>query len=435
MDSIMNALKDEGCSKICVVVSVVSQTVDLRKIQGDITHGLGVELTSTEVQDCADDLCNVLNDQGNILLILDDLLQTIDLSSIGITQYSESCKCNIVITTRQMNVCNDLDRRPAITIHVLTGDDPWILFSQKAGDILKLQLYFIEIGKKIIEECSELPIALSMIESALRNKDLSYWQSAATCIKRSKNSSIQEDGLNSVVRRCIELSYNFLPNDMCKHLFLMCSFFPEDYNVPKETLTRHGMENWPRDTLTSSCEATSLMSNYLKKLPDGVHFPTTETLLLQDNKNLKLVPDEFFQDEKKKDNFQELLTLGGLTILKVDIVDVRCLPPDHDVSVAPNWERFDICVSGSEKRRLANTTQGASFSRGLATGVKLEVFPNWFRQAVAQKEEKLSYQICGTLSNILEEYHHGNFDGVKSLFLDQCVDIAQLKEERLVLFM
>ncbi|KAJ8555428.1 hypothetical protein K7X08_012924 [Anisodus acutangulus] len=127
---------------------------------------------------------------------------------------------------------------------------------------------------------------------------------------------------------------------------------------------------------------------------------------------------------QNKASFQEVLTLSGLTILKVDIIDVQCLPPN--ISVAPNWEKFDICVSGSQQRRLANATKGASFFRGLATGVKLEVFPNWFRQAVARKAEKLSYQLCGNLSNILEEYHHGNFDGVKFLYIDQCADISQL---------
>ncbi|KAK4364987.1 hypothetical protein RND71_016345 [Anisodus tanguticus] len=520
VDSIMNALKDEGRSIVRVygmggvgktymvkalasraikermfhqvVVSVVSQTVDLRKIQGDIAHGLGVELTSSEVQDRADDLRNVLNDQGNILLILDDLWQTIDLSDIGIPQYSEdmqSCKCKILITTRQMHVCDDLDRRPAIKINVLSGDDPWILFSQKAGDIVK-QPDFIDIGKKIVEECAGLPIALSTVGSALRNKDLGSWRSAATRI----NTSVVKAGM--------------------------------------------ALANWPRDTLTSSCGAISLMSNHLKQLPHGVDCPGIETLLLQDNKNLMLVPDEFFQgmrtlkvldftgvkfkslpsstqqlsllrvlsmdncrflkdvsmigelnkleiltlrlsgigslpesfanlkelrilditlslrcenvpsgvissmnkleelymqgcfadwengNGQNKASFQEVLTLSGLTILKVDIIDVQCLPPS--ISVAPNWEKFDICVSGSQQRRLANATKGASFFRGLATGVKLEVFPNWFRQAVARKAEKLSYQLCESLSNILEEYHHGNFDGVKFLYIDQCADIAQL---------
>lgn len=128
-------------------------------------------------------------------------------------------------------------------------------------------------------------------------------------------------------------------------------------------------------------------------------------------------------NEQKKANFQELLTLDGLTILKVDIKNVYCLPPN---SVAPNWEKFDICVSDSEQRRLANATQGASFTRGLATGVELQAFPEWFMQAVAHKAEKRSYQLCENLSNILQEYHHGNFDGVKSLYVDQFADIAQL---------
>ncbi|KAG5591763.1 hypothetical protein H5410_042277 [Solanum commersonii] len=529
---------------------VVSQTVDLRKIQGDIAHGLKGNPTSIEVQDRTDELRNILNDHG---------------------------------------------------------DDPWTLFTQKAGDNLKVQPGFEEIGKKIVEECRGLPIALSTIGSALYKKDLTYWETATTRLHSSKTASIKQDDLNSVIRKCIELSYSFLPNDTYKRVFLMCSFFPEDYNIPKETLTRYGMglalipniervkeargdihqtveeleaasllldgnkedtikmhdvicdisiqigdnqqqsksvvkagkklANWPGDFSTTSIGAISLISNHLTKLPNRVNYPETETLLLQDNKNLRLVPDEFFlgmralkvldftgarfksltsstqqlsllyllsldnyrflndvsmigelnrleiltlrmsgitslpesfanlkelrilditlslqcenvppgvissmdkleelymqgcfadweiTNENRKANFQEILTLGSLTILKVDIKSVCCLPP---YSVAPNWEKFDICVSDSEECRLANTAQWASFTRGLTTGVNLEAFPEWFRQAVSHKAEKLSYQLCGNLSNILQEYLYGNFDEVKSLYIDQCADIAQL---------
>ncbi|KAK6803335.1 hypothetical protein RDI58_001119 [Solanum bulbocastanum] len=41
--------------------------------------------------------------------------------------------------------------------------------------------------------------------------------------------------------RCIELNYNFLPTDLCKHLFLMCSIFSNHSYIPMETLTRYCM--------------------------------------------------------------------------------------------------------------------------------------------------------------------------------------------------
>ncbi|KAG5591756.1 hypothetical protein H5410_042270 [Solanum commersonii] len=150
MDEIMNSLNDEGRS----IVRVYG-------MGGDIAYGLGVRLISSGEQERADDLRNILNenDHGNILLILDDLWVTISLSTIGIPQYSESCKCKTLITTRQMNVCDDLNRR-----------------------------------------------------------------SSQIC-----------------VRKCIELSYDYLPTDLCKRLFFMCSFFPEDYSIPTETLTRYCM--------------------------------------------------------------------------------------------------------------------------------------------------------------------------------------------------
>ncbi|KAK4340823.1 hypothetical protein RND71_039324 [Anisodus tanguticus] len=492
MDLIMNAMRDEGRSIVRVygmggvgktymvkavairalkervfdqvVVSVISQTVDLTKIQGDIAHGLGEELTSSEVQHRADDLRNILNDHGNILLILDDLWHTIDLSQIGIPQYSEdkqSCKCKVLITTRQMHVCNDMDRRLAIPINVLSGDDdPWILFSQKAGDKSKRAGY-IEIGKKIVQECAGLPIALPMVGSALRNQDARSWESVATPIDQQPTSVIKA-GL--------------------------------------------ALKDWPRDTLTSSCGAISLMSNHITQLPDAVDCPKMETLLLQDNKSLKDVPVEFFGrmnalkvldftgvrfkslpsstqklsllrvlsldycrllkdvsvivlntleiltlresgftslpesyanlkeirilditlsrcesvptgvissmkkleelymqgcfadwekgNGQNKASFQELLSLSGLTILKVDLVDVSCLPLVN-IYPDPNWENFDICVSGSEQRSSAQ-------SREAELPIVRE-FEQYFRRTP-----------------------HGRFDGVKSLYVDQCADIAQL---------
>ncbi|KAH0761062.1 hypothetical protein KY290_017135 [Solanum tuberosum] len=36
-------------------------------------------------------------------------------------------------------------------------------------------------------------------------------------------------------------NYDFLPTDLCKRLFLMCSIFPNHYNIPMETLTRYCM--------------------------------------------------------------------------------------------------------------------------------------------------------------------------------------------------
>lgn len=167
------------------------------KIQGDIAYGLGVRLISSGEQERADDLRNILNenDHGNILLILDDLWVTISLSTIGIPQYSESCKCKTLITTRQMNVCDDLNRYPAIPINVLSGDEPWPLFTKKLEIFWSYQPDFIEIGKKIVEECKGLPIALSTVGSALRNKDLSYWETAARHLQSSQTPSIIEDPL------------------------------------------------------------------------------------------------------------------------------------------------------------------------------------------------------------------------------------------------
>ncbi|WMV42692.1 hypothetical protein MTR67_036077 [Solanum verrucosum] len=61
---------------------------------------------------------------------------------------------------------------------------------------------FEEIGKKIVEECRGLPIALPTIES---EKDLTYWEMAATRLHSFKTPSIIEEDLKYAV---IERSYS-----------------------------------------------------------------------------------------------------------------------------------------------------------------------------------------------------------------------------------
>ncbi|KAK4730227.1 hypothetical protein R3W88_023215 [Solanum pinnatisectum] len=131
------------------------------------------------------------------------------------------------------------------SINVLSGDDPWTMFTQKAEENLKVPPGFEEIGKKIVEECRGLPIALPTIESALYKKDLTYWETAATRFDQQQPKSVAKAG--------------------------------------------EKLNNWPGKMLACSCGAISLMSNHLEKLPDGViHCLETETVLLQDNNKLKL---------------------------------------------------------------------------------------------------------------------------------------------------
>ncbi|GMN22020.1 hypothetical protein TIFTF001_040158 [Ficus carica] len=123
--------------------------------------------------------------------------------------------------------------------------------------------------------------------------------------------------------------------------------------------------------------------------------------------------------------FEELLNLHSLTIVKIDIADVRCLP--RNVARAPNWLKFDICVCRTTFNRMMNvhlSKQSSVYTRNLLLDIRMKNLPDWFI-AVSKKAEKLLYSECTAL-NMLEECYQGSLSGLKCLGVDQCPEVYHL---------
>ncbi|KAK6782552.1 hypothetical protein RDI58_020348 [Solanum bulbocastanum] len=194
-----------------------------------------------------------------------------------------------------------LDSTPSSkSINVLSGDDPWTLFTQKAEENLKVPPGFEEIGKKIVEECRGLPIALPTIESALYKKDLTYWDTAATLLPKQTltrydmelslipNIDRVKEARGDIHQTVEQLKAVCLlldgdkeetvkMHDVIRDISIQIGF---DQQQPK-SVAKAGekLNNWPGNMLACSCGAISHMSNHLEKLPDGViHCLETETI-------------------------------------------------------------------------------------------------------------------------------------------------------------
>ncbi|XP_062002377.1 disease resistance protein RPV1-like [Rosa rugosa] len=222
-----------------VIMAVVSQTPDTRNIQGALADLLGLKLVEESESGRADRLQMEILGRNKILIILDDIWNTLDLSSIGIPSYNELQICNskLLFTTRRLNVCHTMESQAKIHLNILSEDDAWNLFLKKARRSFQKSSPFYEVARKVARECAGLPVALIAVARALGDKELEDWKEAARQLEMSQPANLDED---KDVFKCIKLSYDYLDSDDAKSCFLLCCLFPEDYNIRVEDLMSYG---------------------------------------------------------------------------------------------------------------------------------------------------------------------------------------------------
>ncbi|KAK7858283.1 disease resistance protein [Quercus suber] len=125
-------------------------------------------------------------------------------------------------------------------------------------------------------------------------------------------------------------------------------------------------------------------------------------------------------NEERNASLEELINLPQLTVLKIDIEGVNCLP--RNVNISPKWEKFDICMNGSLFNRQLNSNLSILKrvrTRTLFIDTTMSTLPDWFIKVVAEKAEMLIYSWCWNLKNILVEYDKGWLFGLKCLYVEQ----------------
>ncbi|KAK7372938.1 hypothetical protein VNO80_06329 [Phaseolus coccineus] len=263
-DQLMEALKDDGvamiglygmggCGKTTLAMEIkkmaedehlfdkiifvpVSSTVEVPRIQEKIASSLEYKFPENEEMERAQRLCMRLIQEKNILMILDDVWEKLDFGRIGIPSFEHHKGCKILITTRSEEVCTSMDCQRKISLSILTDEEAWTLFQKKALISEDTPETFKHLAKQISDECKGLPVAIAAIASSLKDKEEVLWRVALNRLRSSKPINIGK-GLQDPYK-CLQLSYDNLDSKEAKSLFLLCSVFPEDYDIPVECLIR-----------------------------------------------------------------------------------------------------------------------------------------------------------------------------------------------------
>ncbi|KAK4278658.1 hypothetical protein QN277_016478 [Acacia crassicarpa] len=247
-----------------VLFVVVSNTFDVRKIQRQIADQLSFELKEEEKLERARRLFMRLTSGERFLIILDDVWEKLDFMDIGIPVANNQMGCTIVLTTRKFHVCEWVSCQKIIHLKGLNEDESWALFQKYAGLLDDLSNNLKDVAQNITKVCDGLPIAIAAVANTLKNKPYHEWVEALKILRNPSWIDIEE-GLKSTYR-CLRLSYDNLENEAVKSLFLLCSVYPEDYEIPIDELTIIGLGLGLVGEIPSYWAKTQLINKAIKKL-------------------------------------------------------------------------------------------------------------------------------------------------------------------------
>ncbi|KAI9117860.1 hypothetical protein K1719_011275 [Acacia pycnantha] len=250
-----------------VVFVVVSNTFDVRKIQSKIANQLSFELKEEENLERAQRLFMRLSNGERFLIILDDVWEKLELVDIGIPTANNQMGCTTLITTRKFHVCEWMSCQEIIPLEGLNEDESWALFQKHAGLFDDLSNNLKDMAQNITKVCDGLPIAIEAVAKTLKNKPHDEWVEALKILRNPSWIDIEE-GLKSTYR-CLRLSYDNLEDEAVKSLFLLCSMYPEDYEIPIEQLTIIGLGLGLAGEIPSYRVGTQVINKAIKKLIDS----------------------------------------------------------------------------------------------------------------------------------------------------------------------
>ncbi|XP_065867352.1 uncharacterized protein [Euphorbia lathyris] len=203
-----------------VVMVAVSQTPELRRIQGEIADFLGLKFDVEEVLGRASQLYQRLK-KSKVLIILDDLWQKLELNAVGIPFGDSGEGCKLLLTSRSMDVLrNEMETQREFSLGVLGEEEAWSLFQTVVAKSKDPQLH--AIAAEVAKKCAGLPLLIIIVAKELQNKELYAWVDM-----QKKLSGFGNEDIHRRVHKVLESSFENLRGEEVKSLFLLCSLFSE----------------------------------------------------------------------------------------------------------------------------------------------------------------------------------------------------------------
>lgn len=179
----------------------------------------------------------------SIFLVLDDVWnEDHSLWEALLLPLQSARACQILVTSCNNEVARTIQTMPTYHLGYLPYEDCWSLFKnlvhQRSTQYnLDVDGEMVEIGKKIVNKCRGLPLAIKAIGSVLSYRGIDFW-------KETSNREIWdldidnhcEDSMYKILP-ALKLSYDQMPKNL-KLCFTIFSLFPKGYIFLKDDLTK-----------------------------------------------------------------------------------------------------------------------------------------------------------------------------------------------------
>ncbi|KAM7480853.1 hypothetical protein LguiB_005436 [Lonicera macranthoides] len=241
---------------------------------------------------------------GNrVLVILDDVWESLDMKKIGIPIGDECKGCKVALTPRSEIVCTQMGTQKNFPIQVLYETEAWDLLKEMAGYCVDADDDGRRIAGKIAKECRGLPLALDEripIEELLRY---------GVCLELFEDLDTLAETRNRVDSLVDELRSSYLLVGEDESAFVKMHDVIRDaclYIASKKEhgyMVRHNtsLEEWPEKDKRSTHTAISLYSNKMQELPAGFDFSNLKLLEFVGAaiKNKQKIPGDVFEGVKE----------------------------------------------------------------------------------------------------------------------------------------
>ncbi|KAL2482264.1 Disease resistance protein RPP13 [Forsythia ovata] len=163
------------------------------------------------------------------LIVLDDVWDTKFWDDVKRLFQNDKSGSRIMMITRLENVAGYANScTPPHRMRFLSDSESWILFCEKVFGNICCPPNLEEIGKKIVQHCQGLPLAIVLIGGLLSKATRTehYWNYVAENV--SSETTLTDEQYES---------YKHLPSHL-KWCFLYMGIFPEDYNIHVSKLVK-----------------------------------------------------------------------------------------------------------------------------------------------------------------------------------------------------
>lgn len=218
------------CDKVYWVAA--PQEGSIHKLQNSVAKAINVDLSNEEDEmKRAAKLFLALSRMKDFVIILDDVWIPFDINKIGIPLGIDGSK--IIVTSRSLEVCHQVGCQKEIKVKPLCEKEAWTLFLEKLCPPRELPLDVKEIAKSMVQRCGGLPLGIITIAKHMKRvDDILEWREA---LEELEGSLVWR---NDYLFDILHLTFNHLRDCRLKECFLNCSFYPENYKIPRDELIR-----------------------------------------------------------------------------------------------------------------------------------------------------------------------------------------------------